>query len=218
MLGMNQAQKAVVERIQHHVPLHEKRVLEVGCGNGRLTAGLAPMAQSMVAIDPDEVRLAQAQAAIPGVDFLVGSGESLAFADKSFDVVLFLLSLHHQESIKALQEAYRVVRPEGTALVVEICGDGQFEQLCRLFHDESQQQKAAQQAIGESPFTRIHQETLRTEWVFENKEALCSGLSTYYDAPLTTERTTQITTIMGESLQAQPVIVEELLYVACLQK
>jgi predicted RNA methylase len=41
------------------------RVLELGCGDGRLTFQLAPAARSLVAVDPDETRLTAARAALP---------------------------------------------------------------------------------------------------------------------------------------------------------
>jgi 2-polyprenyl-3-methyl-5-hydroxy-6-metoxy-1,4-benzoquinol methylase len=39
-----------------------QRVLEVGCGNGRITTPLAPHAAHITAIDPDAERIATAQA------------------------------------------------------------------------------------------------------------------------------------------------------------
>lgn len=89
---MEHAQKVTVEKVQHYVNLRDKDVLEIGCGDGRLTALFADITQSLVAIDPDVERLAQAEARIPGVDFKVGSGEHLEFADESFDVIIFTLS------------------------------------------------------------------------------------------------------------------------------
>jgi ubiquinone/menaquinone biosynthesis C-methylase UbiE len=217
-MSMNQAQRAVVDRIQHHVTLHEKHALEVGCGGGRMTAVLASKAASFVAIDSDKERLIQAQMTVPHVDFFVGSGECLAVADTSFDVVLFMFSLHHQNSAKALHEAYRVLKPGGRALVVEECGEGQFEQLSRVFHDERHQQEAAQQAIMTSAFHVVCREQLKTEWVFAHNDALFSGFAEQYGMTLDAARRTHINTIMGKRLETRPVIVEEILHVACLQK
>ena len=46
------------------------RVLEVGCGDGRLTRGIAEHAASVSAFDPDAAAVATARAALP--DALVG--------------------------------------------------------------------------------------------------------------------------------------------------
>lgn len=42
-----------------------QRVLEVGCGNGRITTHLAPHANHITAIDPDVDRIEQAKANLP---------------------------------------------------------------------------------------------------------------------------------------------------------
>jgi len=75
-----------------------KRVLEIGCGSGRLTWRLAERARSVVAIDPDRQEIARARRALPTrlkdrVRFEAGRGESLPFPDGEFDVVVFSWSL-----------------------------------------------------------------------------------------------------------------------------
>jgi len=42
-----------------------KRVLEIGCGNGRITTHLAKHANQIIAIDPNEERIAQAIEQMP---------------------------------------------------------------------------------------------------------------------------------------------------------
>ena len=42
-----------------------QRLLEVGCGNGRITTHLAPHAAHITAIDPNEERIADAKTNLP---------------------------------------------------------------------------------------------------------------------------------------------------------
>ena len=42
-----------------------QRVLEIGCGDGRITTHLAPHAAYITAIDPDETRIMTAKARLP---------------------------------------------------------------------------------------------------------------------------------------------------------
>jgi len=78
------------------------RVLEIGCGDGRLTLRLARLGAIVEAIDPDadSIRLARRalRRALPPerarhVRCRVGEGEHLDFPDESFDRVLFSWSL-----------------------------------------------------------------------------------------------------------------------------
>jgi 2-polyprenyl-3-methyl-5-hydroxy-6-metoxy-1,4-benzoquinol methylase len=78
--------------------LRDARVLEVGCGNGRLTRRYAPDARSVLAIDPDAAEIAAAQALLPArlarrVTFRVGGIESLEGPPEAFDAVFLSHSL-----------------------------------------------------------------------------------------------------------------------------
>ncbi len=87
-----------VRLIQRFVPLGRRRVLEIGCGDGRLTMQLARLAASVVAIDPDREALGEAQAAakrqgIRNVQFFYGAGETVRRVGAPFDVAVFSWSL-----------------------------------------------------------------------------------------------------------------------------
>jgi ubiquinone/menaquinone biosynthesis C-methylase UbiE len=75
------------------VPLHGKRVFEVGCGEGRLTALAAARASSVDAFDPSAENVAAARAALTReqrrqVRFAVHDAEALDVARERFDVAL----------------------------------------------------------------------------------------------------------------------------------
>jgi ubiquinone/menaquinone biosynthesis C-methylase UbiE len=87
-----------VRLIERHADLTGRRVLEIGCGDGRLTRQLAPLASSVVAIEPDPARIAIARrlAASEGmsnISFRVGSAERLRRSGQPFEVALFSWSL-----------------------------------------------------------------------------------------------------------------------------
>jgi len=74
------------------------RVLELGCGNGRLTFRYAANAASVLAVDPDIERITEARGALPSVladtvTFAVSTAEELDARHQSFDLALFSSSL-----------------------------------------------------------------------------------------------------------------------------
>jgi 2-polyprenyl-3-methyl-5-hydroxy-6-metoxy-1,4-benzoquinol methylase len=74
------------------------RVLEMGCGEGRLTRGIAADAGSVMAFDPDGALVETAQAALPvevadRVAFRVAKAEEIEIDRGSFDLVVFSWSL-----------------------------------------------------------------------------------------------------------------------------
>jgi SAM-dependent methyltransferase len=103
------------------------RVLEVGCGPGRLSIRLARQHGLDVTgldLDPAMIQRARANADRPGggderrPSFLVGDVASLAFPDGSFDLVVSTLSMHHwADPTAGLAEIGRVLRPGARALV-----------------------------------------------------------------------------------------------------
>jgi len=93
------------------------RVLDLGCGTGRLAGWIAERlgADNVVGIDPLPDRIAMAREHVPGVRFEVGRAEDLsAFADASFDGVLLSAVFHWiPDKPKALAEIARVLRHGG---------------------------------------------------------------------------------------------------------
>ena len=72
-------EKIEIGMIEQVADLKGKQVLEVGCGDGRLTLLLAGKSGKLIAIDPDDACIAEARRNIRGVDFRLGSGEALEF-------------------------------------------------------------------------------------------------------------------------------------------
>jgi len=72
-------------------------VLEIGCGDGRLTRRYAAFARQIAAIDPDPVRLTTAvenhPASLTHVNFVQAYAEALPFPSEKFDLALLAWSL-----------------------------------------------------------------------------------------------------------------------------
>ncbi|HZQ50171.1 MAG TPA: class I SAM-dependent methyltransferase [Candidatus Dormibacteraeota bacterium] len=75
-----------------------KRVLDVGCGDGRFANGIAPYPASVDGVDPDPGAIAAARknARSLGLDnarFKAGAAQRLPYQDSTFDVVLLTWAL-----------------------------------------------------------------------------------------------------------------------------
>ena len=75
-----------------------KRVLDLGCGDGRFALGVAGAASSVVGVDPDPAAIAAAKknarrAHVRNVRFTVGAAQSLQFPGEAFDVVILSWTL-----------------------------------------------------------------------------------------------------------------------------
>ncbi len=107
--------KRLVERLELKAG---DRVLDVGCGTGRLAAFIAERVTpsgTVVGIDPLAERIALARQRSGEIRFAVGSAEDLSgFPDASFDAACLNAVLHWiGDKPKALAEIRRVLRPGG---------------------------------------------------------------------------------------------------------
>ena len=97
------------------------RLLDVGCGLGTISIGLAqavaPGEMHGLDMEASQVDMARSGAQAYGVDnatFHVGDAIDLPFEDSSFDIVSFQnVLMHIPEAQKALAEGYRVLKPGG---------------------------------------------------------------------------------------------------------
>lgn len=69
------------------------RVLEIGCGDGRLTRRYASGAGSVIAIDPKAESIDRLRAALPFVEARAVGIEALDLPPRSLDVAIFSWSL-----------------------------------------------------------------------------------------------------------------------------
>jgi ubiquinone/menaquinone biosynthesis C-methylase UbiE len=109
------------------------RVLDVGCGTGRLAHWIAERvgpSGAVAGVDPLEERIQLARSRGGAARFEIGRAEDLgAFDDASFDVVCMSSVLHWvADKPRALAEVRRVLRPGGrlgvTTVAQELSGAG----------------------------------------------------------------------------------------------
>ncbi|MHC1755069.1 MAG: class I SAM-dependent methyltransferase [Methanosarcina sp.] len=109
------------------------KILDIGCGFGKISLELASLGYLVTGIDinPEAVKLSKAASKSPELDtetegraeFNVGNASYLPFHRSSFDFAVmqaFLTSVPDpQERARIIQEAFRVLKPEGYLYLVD---------------------------------------------------------------------------------------------------
>ena len=210
--------KAIYEKITKYVKIEDKKVLEVGCGNGRISSLIATKSCSLIAIDPNENAIENAKRNISNIDFRIESGENLTFPDNYFDLIIFTLSLHHQNSNKALQEASRALKRDGRILVIEPVIEGEIEQVFAFLHNENNDKKDAQKSIENSGLSVVDSETFEAKWEFRNKEDLIHSVFQYYEMPHQPDIAKKIIDFIGDKINHIPIILLDTMIIQSLKK
>lgn len=117
-------------RVEWHIPLRvpfsetrNKSVLEIGCGNGADGTLFAQEGALYTGVDltAAAVDSARKHFQLLGLDgtFQIENAEHLSFPDESFDFVYSYGVLHHSaDPSKAFSEVYRVLKPNGKAVLM----------------------------------------------------------------------------------------------------
>jgi ubiquinone/menaquinone biosynthesis C-methylase UbiE/DNA-binding HxlR family transcriptional regulator len=115
-------------------------IADLGAGEGTLGMMLAQRATRVIAVDSSEkmVEYGRSVAERNGVrnlDYRVGDLEDLPIADEEIDLALLHQSLHHAlHPQKAVDEAWRILRPGGRVVILDLLKHG-FEEARDLYAD-----------------------------------------------------------------------------------
>lgn len=160
------------------LPATGRRLLDIGCGAGKFTRLMAQRGAEVSGIDANAEVIAEAERAAAdaglAIAFHHGRGEALPFADKSFDIVVFSNSLHHMGDMDgALDEAARILTPDGSLYVMEPVAWGDYHEATKAVNDETTVRAAAYAAVQRLPargFTSLTQLLYRVRRRFARYE------------------------------------------------
>lgn len=109
---------------QHMVPIDKQKVLDFGCGAGRISRGLSSHFDKVIGVDasPTMVELAKAEHKEVGdkIEFVLNQEEGLAqFEEGSFSMTFSVITLQHipsEQSVGFIKEFIRLIKPGGLAV------------------------------------------------------------------------------------------------------
>jgi len=116
-------------------------IADLGAGDGAFALLLAQRATQVIAVDSSAKMLefGREQAARHGIDnveFRLGDMEEPPIEDAAVDLVFFSQSLHHAlHAERAVQEAWRILRPGGRIAILDLARH-RFEEARELYADE----------------------------------------------------------------------------------
>ncbi len=165
-----------IDVIEEYVPLRNRFLVDVGCGDGTLCRQLAKRGALVLGVEPDQIQAEKNRKAeiVPNVGLAEGSAQELPLESQQTDAVLFQYSFHHvpaDSMHKAIEEAIRVLKPDGILYFAEPVARGLHHDTIAHFHDESTVQRDAEQHIRKFARPRFSREKIvsyTTERMFDS--------------------------------------------------
>jgi ubiquinone/menaquinone biosynthesis C-methylase UbiE len=149
-----------------------EQVLDVGCGTGTLAMEVARRvgrAGRVAGVDPGTEQIARARARaarrhLP-VEFQIGVIEQLAFPDRSFDVVLSTLMMHHVPpplKRQGLAEIARVLKPGGRLVMADFTHKKERVGQAARFHAGGSRIQDLAAMVKDAGFDQLEMEEMRS--------------------------------------------------------
>ncbi|AWL11813.1 Malonyl-[acyl-carrier protein] O-methyltransferase [Saliniradius amylolyticus] len=124
-----EVQRRIADDAVSRLPASANRLLDIGCGPGRITVGLQGRANQVLGLDLAFGMLQAAQHNAQDVTWMQGDADALPLRSESVDVVFSSMALQWCDPLSlSLDEIYRVLQPQGRA-VLTLMVDGSFYQL-----------------------------------------------------------------------------------------
>ena len=122
---------------QAMLPKHSARLLDIGCGTGRITQRLSEQSGQLLAMDLAFGMLQQAKVnhMLTPIIWLQGDAEHLPFKSSSVDTVFSSMALQWCSHPKlVMNELHRILAPKGHA-VLAIMTDGSLTELTQSWRN-----------------------------------------------------------------------------------
>jgi SAM-dependent methyltransferase len=197
----------------------DKDVLEVGCGNGRISERLSKVARTFVGVDPDKSKLDEAINILgddSGTTFKVARGEALPFSEESFDIVFYYLSFHHlpiKLQYDGILEAKRVLRKDGRLLIYEPIAAGQMQSLFLIFEPEINELKevyvSINRAVDNKAFDVMRRKNFSINWRFDDVQDLFRFFQGEYGKDALEKNEEKVLSLLKDKARQEPIILED---------
>jgi 2-polyprenyl-3-methyl-5-hydroxy-6-metoxy-1,4-benzoquinol methylase len=141
------------------VPSSSASVLDVGCGEGRLTRRLRARGHQVAGVDVAARLIELARESDPDGHYRIAAAEELPFEEGEFEVVVaFNVLMNVDDPGAAIRESARVLRPGGhlcLSIVHPLASAGAWQEDVFVVGDYLQE-KPHEERVGELVFANVH--------------------------------------------------------------
>jgi len=180
--------------------LKEKTIIEIGAGQGFLTAALLENAGSggrVIAVDASARQLSALQESFPRAQCIQASSEDIPLAAETADMIVSLANFHHIElKERAFQECARLLKPNGILAIVDVSDNTPVQRyfdeviatICSTGHPHTFLNRSLCEAHCDASGLQLRSWQLKTvPWEFVSEQAGGLFVQRIHDALCTPE-------------------------------
>jgi len=190
-------EKKEIAILKSLIDLKNKDILEVGCGDGRITEMLNQKDNNILAIEPDKDQLRLARKKVSDVKFEVGTMSNLK-TKKTFDLIIFSMSFHHVPARSkkiVIQKALSLLNKNGEVWLIEPALEGQVcEVIIILMPAERKRIEDANKVFKELRI--LKKKSVELKWYYENYSDFLAFFKEVVNTRICSKRLDKIKKIM----------------------
>ena len=170
-----------IKTILSQTPFKGKRVLEVGCGTGRLTGKFAKHCKSLVAIDHNKDSIEYCQdkfKEVKNVTFVNTSVSELKnLPHKEYDIIFigWIGLFYSKDKAKILAKLHKLLAKSGVLIIIEAYPDSEYVKILNLVRPKPNKAIEGRSELTSllfKSFKTVDEKIVSTRYVFPSYEKL----------------------------------------------
>lgn len=220
-------ERSEIKKIANKANIKGKTLIEIGCGQGRLTKSLARYAKYVTAIDPSEKDIKEARKKIKAknIKFKVCSAEKLDCNKNSFDMCIYSLSFHHiplKKQKEVLKTSSEFIKKGGKIVIYEPVSEGEVQKIFNLFEGKREVKGLdnTYRIIKSEEIIKIYKPRrvqFEIKWRFRDIDELKNYFTKLFGSYAFEENFKEIKQILSAKIKKSPLILNDKLVMIILK-
>jgi len=169
-----------VKTIEKEVDIKNKKILEIGCGTGRITRQIAKKAKEVIAIDHNKEIIKYCKKKykkLKNVNFLYEDIEKLKIKSQDFDIIISgWVGIYYAKNIEILiKNLYKLLNKNGKLIIIEAYHESEYIKILNIIKPRESKNKEKQEQLRTilyNTFLDLKEKIITTKYTFPNYEKL----------------------------------------------
>ncbi len=169
-----------IKSIKKEVDIKNKRILEIGCGTGRITKQIAEKAKEIIAIDHNKEAIkycVKKYKSLKNIKFLYDDVENIKIKNQYFDIVITgWIGLYYSKNMEIIiKKLYNLLNKKGILIIIEAYHESEYVKILNIIKPRENKIKEKQEKLRTilyNIFLDLNEKIITTKYIFPSYEKL----------------------------------------------